>query len=154
MGGIGGADLCNHHQREEHTTPRSLPATGPQAKCQLIRGWRVELEFSREQQADLPSFPPNLIPASPVKSWLLWDSGKLTRVLWPILGSWGSWLCFNSPRHCQIYLGVREMVHFVKCLLCKHKNPSSSPHNHLKAGAAGRRLASTDCMETDRQTDL
>lgn len=71
----------------------------------------MELGFFREHQADLASFSPNLSLASPVKIWLLWDSGKFTRVLWPILGSWGCWLCFNSPRHCQIFLGDSRPGH-------------------------------------------
>lgn len=91
------------------TNVRSVPLPGlsqPRAHGRNASLSEVELGFFREQQAHLASLSPNLSLASPVKIWLLWDSGKFTRVLWPILGSWGCWLCFNSPRHCQIFLGA------------------------------------------------
>lgn len=55
----------------------------------------------------------NLSLAS-VKSRLPWDSGKFTRVLWPILGSCSSWLLSSSPRHCQIFLGVPRPDHLLQ----------------------------------------
>lgn len=44
-----GADLESQGQGE-HVTPMSLSATSSHSKFELIRGWRVELEFFREQK--------------------------------------------------------------------------------------------------------
>lgn len=96
-----------------------MPLPGPsqprahrrKASLSELGGWSWG---SSESSRQTSSFSPNLSLASPVKIWLLWDSGKFTRVLWPILGSWGYWLCFNSPRHCQIFFGASKPGHLLQ----------------------------------------
>jgi hypothetical protein len=102
------------------TSVRSKPLPGlsqPQAHRQNdslseVGGWGWgSLENSR-QTSNL-SLPTSALPLQ-FKSQLLWDSGKFTRVLWPVLGSCGGWLCFNSPRHCQIFLGASRPGHLLQ----------------------------------------